>query len=394
MVSVKNFDVVVVGTGITGLSAAFHLAGAGIKSVALSGPDPACPATSAASAGLASGGQGDNYTRLSNAHGSIFAKDLWHFGDASYDALAAWCASAGVAFHPARRLRLITSDHELEESEEAARQLAAASLGSILMKRPSAGIFADELSTRIVAVQDDGPRGAWVNVGAALAKLADALPSTTRRLPAVRAIETQPGKGGLTLTLEGGTKARCEMVIVAAHLATGMLVPEIAPALVSVADQWSELRLATPRTGAWAAPGIVFSLNHTYEWGVTRPDGGLAFGGGRYLRPMAGIEAKEASSLAKIEAHLLEQLARSFTFGRNAVSVRTMAALDCRPCDELPIIGPMFGEGRILVATGFMGQGLTQGFFAGRCLAELVAHGAAAALPRRLWPERLRSLEL
>jgi glycine/D-amino acid oxidase-like deaminating enzyme len=54
----------------------------------------------------------------------------------------------------------------------------------------------------------------------------------------------------------------------------------------------------------------------------------------------------------------------------------------------------MFGEGRILVATGFMGQGLTQGFFAGRCLAELVAHGAAAALPRRLWPERLRSLEL
>lgn len=392
MVSVKNFDVVVIGTGITGLSAAFHLAGAGIEKVALSGPDPAWPATSAASAGLAAGGQNDNYTRVTNAHGSEFAKDLWRFGDASYDALAAWCALSGVPFQAARRLRLITSDHELKESEEAARQMAAAKLPSTLMKRPTAGPFADELTARILAVQDDGPRGAWVDVGAALAKLADALPSTTR-LPAVRAIEPRPGKGGLTLTLEGGTKARCEMVIVAAHLAIARLVPEIAPALVSVADQWSELRLATPRTGAWTAPGIVFSLNHTYEWGVTRPDGGIALGGGRYLRPMGGMEAKEASGLPKIEAHLLEQLAKSFTFGSGAVAVRTMAALDCRPCDELPIIGPMFGEGRILVATGFMGQGLTQGFFAGQCLAELVAHGAAAALPRWLWPERLRSLE-
>lgn len=392
MVSVKNFDVVVIGTGITGLSAAFHLAGAGIEKVALSGPDPAWPTASAASAGLAAGGQTDNYTRVSNAHGRDFAKDLWCFGDASYDALATWCDLSGVPFQAARRLRLITSEHELGECEEAVRQMAASKLPATLMKRPAAGRFADELTTRILAVQDDGPRGAWVDVGAALAKLAEALPATPR-LPAVRAIEPRPGKGGLTLTLEGGKKLRCEMVIVAAHLATARLVPEIAPALVSVADQWSELRLATPRTGAWTAPGIAFSLNHTYEWGVTYPHGGLALGGGRYLRPMAGVEAKEASALASIEAHLLEQLARSFRFGGGAVAVRTQATLDCRPCDELPIIGPMFGEGRILVATGFMGQGLTQGFFAGQCLAELVARGAAPALPRRLWPERLRSLE-
>jgi glycine/D-amino acid oxidase-like deaminating enzyme len=73
--------------------------------------------------------------------------------------------------------------------------------------------------------------------------------------------------------------------------------------------------------------------------------------------------------------------------------VQSTAGLDCRPCDELPIIGPMFGESRILVGTGYMGLGLSWGFLAGKCLANLVAKGKSPMLPSRLTPARLRSLE-
>ena len=47
---------------------------------------------------------------------------------------------------------------------------------------------------------------------------------------------------------------------------------------------------------------------------------------------------------------------------------------------------------RIFLATGYMGSGLTMGYLAGQCMAELILTGACPKLPRRLWPERLRSL--
>jgi glycine/D-amino acid oxidase-like deaminating enzyme len=53
----------------------------------------------------------------------------------------------------------------------------------------------------------------------------------------------------------------------------------------------------------------------------------------------------------------------------------------------------MYGNGRMLVACGYMGTGLSWGFLAGKCLADLIASGHAKDLARSLWPERLRSLE-
>ena len=72
--------------------------------------------------------------------------------------------------------------------------------------------------------------------------------------------------------------------------------------------------------------------------------------------------------------------------------VTTTALIGVRPCDELPIIGPMYGNDRLLFACGYLGNGLSWGFQAGKCLAELITEGQSATLPRQLWPERLRSM--
>jgi glycine/D-amino acid oxidase-like deaminating enzyme len=405
----QRFDVVVIGGGVAGLGALCHLRRFGVDRLALShdgltavsaspaapaAAAPAIPSASELAAGLALGGQVDNYTRVSHAHGAAFGAELWGFGDLAFDALAAYCRAEGVTFRRGRRVRLITSDPELAEARQAAEQLAAAGFPSRLAE-PRSDPLGPLLLPRVLAVQDDGERAAWVDprqLLAALAKTTAAAP----RLPATVRIDAGPTE--LTLQLSDGSRVHCEVAIVAAHLGTRALVPDLAPALVSVADQWSEVELAGPLPPAVGE--ACFSANHTYEWGALRAapkeDGRaastMALGGGRYLRRLAGIEAEVATTEGKITAHLLGQLAKTFTFGAGARAGATKASLDIRPCDELPIIGPMFGEGRILVATGFMGSGLTQGFFAGACLAELVQHGRADRLPRLLWPERLRTL--
>ena len=64
-----------------------------------------------------------------------------------------------------------------------------------------------------------------------------------------------------------------------------------------------------------------------------------------------------------------------------------------RACDEIPVIGPHFGSGRILISSGYMGNPIPMGLFAGKCLADIIATGSADLLPRDVSPERLRNLK-
>ena len=76
----RTFDVVVIGTGIVGLSTAYHLQRLGVHRLALAGPGPQASASSQA-AGFISGGQPDNFTRVSQAHTLERAAALWRFGE-------------------------------------------------------------------------------------------------------------------------------------------------------------------------------------------------------------------------------------------------------------------------------------------------------------------------
>jgi glycine/D-amino acid oxidase-like deaminating enzyme len=200
----------------------------------------------------------------------------------------------------------------------------------------------------------------------------------------------QSSGSAMEVTHAGG-KVRAEFLVCAQHLSIGDQLPNLAEALVPYADQWSEYQLRDRNQVLPWNPGTVFSWQHSHIWGVITGSNTLRIGGGRYLRAMAGIEAKVASYEQKIMRHLAEAwngLWPDLPVDPVGIGFGTR---DCRPCDELPLIGPMFGEGRILLGTGYMGQGLSLGFMAGRCLAELIA-GQPTKLPRLLWPERLRSL--
>lgn len=388
----KKYDVLIIGSGITGLACARRLSQLGQKSIAVIDPSP----TKGASwhcAGIAAGGQSDLYTRASHAHGADFAKEFWTFGDSAYFQLRDFVLSTNVSHRLLRKVRLATTSHEEKEMRLAHEQMVAAQLNSSLIEPRQTSAFPVPLTSRTKLIEDEGALSLVCDPAA----LREALARETANVDLISSVAHKVSVNDSHVTVEtSGDVIEGEVVVLANHLAIGELLPQMRSSIVSVADQYVSVAIECDKNLPWE--DISFQANLGYEWGYFVRESAHhvrgAIGGGRYLRPMAGIEATSAVVEPKITAHLLEQLQKTFTFAHSVrVEGKGTAGLDCRPCDELPIVGPMYGEPRILMATGYMGQGLTMGFLSGRCLAELIVSGKSAALPRRLWPERLRGLE-
>lgn len=377
-----RFDFAIIGAGITGLATAYHLHKAGFKNFVLI-DDPHLEPSTKQSAGILSGSMNDNYTRFTNAHGADFAKELWTFTHRAFDEVIAYADAHKVPFHRSRRIRLIVTESELSEAERAVEQLEQAGfIGSLL--DPQKCRWLKGLSERVLAVQDEGERGAWIDVEKLMASMREQI-SAKEILSPLHSF-TQDGDE-YVLDLADGSEVRSKFIVLACHQQIKHFLKPMREVLVSYADQWSLVDLPTIE----AEPGLVFSAHHGYEWGVCLRNHRLHFGGGRYLRSLAGVGAQEAEILPKITQHLQQQIQKTFTNSEPHFK-KTHASLDIWPCDELPLIGPMHGEDRILLAAGYMGAGLSLGFLAGHCLAELILKGHCKSLPRRLWPERLRSL--
>ena len=389
----KRYDVAVIGAGITGLSAALHLEARGVARVALSSSTKPRGATRLAT-GLGTAGFIDNFTRFSYQFGTVTAAESWHFAQNALHSLVSGANRLGISVRTGRHYRLATGEDELVEARRAIAELRGEGFAATLAEG-ACTIGGLTLTPRVLAVQEDetketvGAHALAIDCVALMEAMTRAVKA--RRVPETKRIRYEPA--GLVLEHADGVETRCEVVICAAHLDIAKLVPGIASALVSVADQWCRVVFKEGTGFPDGLIGSVFSAKHGHEWGGFLAPGEMILGGARYLRKWAGIEATEAEVLPAISQHLLKLAVQTFALNGRPELAQAESFLDCRPCDELPVIGPMFGDGRVLVATGFLGAGLTVGWLAGECLAELVATGKSARLPRRYWPERLRSLE-
>ena len=368
-----RYSVTIVGAGITGLSTAFHLAKNGIDKIALL-YDPNTPVTTGA--GFAVGSLFDNFTRLSHAYGHGLARSVYDFVQQSFHTLIDFCQQQSLAVATGRHLRLVVSDSEMIEVRKAVTQMQKAGYATQLLPPP---VFA---SKQVQAVQDDGIGAALLSERSLLAKLhtlhqADVI--------AKRVVRIDSGNSCDVHTDDGAT-IHSEMLVLACHQQIGNLLANMREVVIPYADQCGDYEVAANPFGR----GDLFTANHGLEWGVAVAPNQIRLGGARYLLPLAGIGMRHNKVNDKVTAHLGNKFLAYIPAFKACQNQQSSASCDVRPCDELPLISPMYGNERILLATGYMGTGLSMGFMAGKCLAAIIQHGKCSFLPAALSAKRLR----
>ncbi len=331
-------DVAIVGAGVTGCSCALTLARGGLRLRVYEARTVASGA-SGRNGGFALRGGAPLYDRARAQLGVERARLLWAFTER---ALAQMAELAGDAFRPEGSLRLAADAGERSELEAefaALREDGFAAEWLDELPEPLAGRF-------FGAIRHPGDGALqparWVRRLAAHAAEAGA---EIREHSRVEDVEALPA----------------ERVVVATDGYGGDLVPELARVVGPVRGQ---VIVTEP------LPERLFPCPHYsrygYDYWHQPPDRRLVLGGRRDTTLEAEFTAEEATS-PQVQA-ALESFARELVGFTPVVEAR-WAGIWGRTPDEYPLVGPLPGQDRVWVATGYSGHGNVLGFACGDLVA-------------------------
>lgn len=392
----KKYDVVVVGGGPMGWCAAQLLSKSSVKTLLIE-PEPLAPVPFWMNRGLGVfwPSLNDPPTRALVAHGAQTATWLQEFcAQGTYFAET----HLGESFTQALPVfRLGIDAHEIAELQTA----QVKQLGLTAKPKLGAGIFKE---------RDEG-RALVSRLGKELSHLPNY--ADTKR---ARVTDIHEGLEACTLKLDTGELLSCEMVVLATGYQLAQLCPWLSHMLVPMTDIRTEWRTGIPVVGdktpfaLRAASGHVAAIfipkhskNNHDEWHISLT-------GPRFLLPRAGAGLSDVTSLkiepltSKIGNWLSEKLLPHVpaellglpdpTALNQSVLVELKSSefgLDCLACDELPILGELGTQGRILGGAGWLGCGWSAGFRSAQIIADLVLRGRSEKLLPLLKPQRWRS---
>ena len=380
----KSAEVVVVGAGMAGASAAFHLARRGTRPLVIEANAPAWGATGR-NAGMALAGLGGHFPRVSRLVQDAGGRSILDYTSRSLDMIESWDAELPGGLEWDRHGSL---DLALDEAEE--RQV-----------RAMAGLQAAEgLEVRVV---DDR---------AELRELADGL-----RVDEVRAAKWTPrdgklnplrlpfalleavrGMGGTVVTgvrveqliatggrLAGVRTSHGDVAAGAALLATNAWTPALAP---PVGDNLTPIRETVCVTEmlpfSIGRPG--FETNQCNEYWRQMRTGEVLIGGYAVADEGMGIGSYSTRVRPGVPPSLAALLARLHPRLTDARFVRCWSGLLDFASLEMPMAGALFAEGGsevpgAFVIAGLTGHGHPYAPVLGLLVAELIADGEARTLP-------------
>jgi glycine/D-amino acid oxidase-like deaminating enzyme len=235
---------------------------------------------------------------------------------------------------------------------------------------------------------------------------------------AAKALKIEDSKDVCRVYLDDGKVCESEMVILATGYHIADLEPWLAHMLIPMSDVHTLWKTKIP--AQQNAVPVPFRAASGHVAGIFSPQlnergqrfWSLRLTGPRFLLPQAGAgidlsqQPIDTALPKKIESWISKQLlahaAPLLLAGLTAEHLNSVAntplqlqsiglGVDCLPCDELPMLGELGHQGRILGATGWLGCGWSAGFQAAAVLAQIVQNGKAENLKGLLRPSRWRS---
>jgi glycine/D-amino acid oxidase-like deaminating enzyme len=361
-------DVIVVGGGIAGTSAAYHLADAGVETLLLERERIGAGATARA-IGVLAPPMRQPFDETVHFRGEEVAREIWEFAIRSVSGLGLLLRRRGADRAAGLDLSggyVLADTHTVRELEGAFAAMERSGL-------PVAWLTAEQVRELSQArgllggYRLDG--GGAIDPGPTALALAEAARDAGATvLEAVNVGATDRRDGEMVCSTDAG-EVRAEMVVYATHVDTRRFSSFLGDEIVPIRGQGMVAEGGPPRAlGSFAT---TWKLN-IWRWDA---DGRLHMGGWRHdawdrsywkLRP-------------EVDLHLQKQVQGWFesTFPEAAplrVS-RRWSGIFGWTADYLPLVGPLPGRVGELVISGFSGGGLPFAFEAGRVIASIVTEG-------------------
>jgi glycine oxidase len=348
-------DVVIVGGGVIGCAAAYHLAGAG-ASVTLVERGELAGEASGAAAGL--------LVPPVEAVPTGAYRDLCLAGAAAYPSLVETLESeTGID------VQYLESGILLPARSEPHARAVRALAGRDALGVPLEWVEGEPLRQLEPALRDGllgagySPRGRHVNPGLltqALARAAERLGARLRLATGVSRFLTSGGRVA-GLRTSGGEKIQADHVVLAAGPWTGRLARRLGAGVPTrpIRGQMLAYRTGAIRHAVWGESGYLVPKAGGFLFaGATVEDVGF--------RPRT--TARALAGLRRMASALVPAL-------RHAEIASAWAGLRPGSPDGRPIIGPLPGWSNVIVATGHFRNGILLGPITGRLVAQLLTTG-------------------
>ncbi len=378
----RHADVVVVGAGMLGASAAYRLALAGLRPLVIEANAPASGA-SGRLAGMALAGLGGHFPRVTALVHEAGARSILDYTCRSLDLLEELDATlpGGIEWDRSGSLDLLMTEGELARGKAMAAAQNAEGLDARIIDR-------DELRDRCAALDTSGVLAAkWtardgkLNPFRLVYGLLDAATrSGARVVTGVRVERLVTAGGRVTGVATSAGTVETDAVLLATNAWTPALVDWVGANLTPIREHV----LVTEQVPPLFDPGI--ETNSCNEYWRQMRTGEVLIGGYAVADEGMGIGSYSMRVRPSLPPMLAGLLIRLHPALRDVRVVRAWAGLLDFASLEVPMVGALPDEdGRPMpggyLACGFTGHGLPYAPVMGLLLSELITSGSSRTLP-------------